>query len=658
VQCRHMAPTALLGVSTLCLCAATADGQLLGRIQWRPSDAIISSKWSIGTETMDRNLTVYDRYSAYLPPLGAKRARLQCGWGRCDHGPGAPYNWGWLDEAVFGLAAMGIKPWLELSYGNSNYPGGGTNGPGAAVPDSTVALEAWAAWVAAVAHRYSNVTDEFELWNEPSLGPSNYLPYATLANVTCRALHQVREKAATPGWAPQIFYGTMSGGYSGAGPEFLDGTLPLLEQQLAGSGLSLQDCIASVTYHAYSVHPEDTHKKSKSGPACGAASQCSGVEALANTLHKYVPEAYVFQGECGAPSTWERGGAMAHPGFNWTEVRQAKWNLRSMMGDAATPLVKYSSVFSAIDVCYDAAPENIGNYGLLAASCRAIEGATCTSGEGNHTRTCLNKTVDHIKPAFTAAQSVMQLWDDDIVAITDAQFEFKCDRQPANPSPAPCPLDAHAQPPQVGMHCDLKNTTHLTMAPAADATECQSMCCADSQCNCFAYSSGGYNAGCWLQNSPAPLQKVANHNISGGKVALPRPAPSPARATEGFAPVGHAFRNRSAALEGQITHVVVWDASPGCDGATCDTVREEDRLTHCSITVTHGLEGGGRFQLTGAPPLNDGGSVQVVLMNGTVHGMAEGQVAFQPGRVEMDVTLYDAPLLIAKRDAILPIVPL
>ena len=58
-----------------------------------------------------------------------------------------------------------------------------------------------------------------------------------------------------------------------------------------------------------------------------------------------------------------------------------------MIGDAATPLVKYSSVFSAMDVCYDAAPENIGNYGLLAASCRAIEGTTCGSGEGMH-RTC------------------------------------------------------------------------------------------------------------------------------------------------------------------------------------------------------------------------------------------------------------------------------
>lgn len=43
---------------------------------------------------------------------------------------------------------------------------------------------------------------------------------------------------------------------------------------------------------------------------------------------------------------------------------QAKWNLRSMIGDAATPLVRYSSVFSAMDVCYDAGPwNNIGKYG-------------------------------------------------------------------------------------------------------------------------------------------------------------------------------------------------------------------------------------------------------------------------------------------------------
>ena len=69
-----------------------------------------------------------------------------------------------MQDAVFGLASMGIKPWLELSYGNGHYVGGGKNGPGAAVPNSSVALQAFADWATAVAERYSNVTDEFELW--------------------------------------------------------------------------------------------------------------------------------------------------------------------------------------------------------------------------------------------------------------------------------------------------------------------------------------------------------------------------------------------------------------------------------------------------------------------------------------------------------------
>ena len=69
-----------------------------------------------------------------------------------------------LQDAVFGLASMGIKPWLELSYGNGHYVGGGKNGPGAAVPNSSVALQAFADWATAVAERYANVTDAFELW--------------------------------------------------------------------------------------------------------------------------------------------------------------------------------------------------------------------------------------------------------------------------------------------------------------------------------------------------------------------------------------------------------------------------------------------------------------------------------------------------------------
>ena len=131
----------------------------------------------------------------------------------------------------------------------------------------------------------------------------------------------------------------------------------------------------------------------------------------------------------------------------------------------------------------------IGNYGLLAASCLPIEGSTCSSLQGaTGTRVCLNKTVDHIKPAFVAAQTVMQLFDDDLEPVTGAAFKFECDRKPSNATPPLCPASAHATPPAAGMHCDLKNTTHLGMQPAEDADRCQEMCCADSRCNCWAFS--------------------------------------------------------------------------------------------------------------------------------------------------------------------------
>lgn len=142
----------------------------------------------------------------------------------------------------------------------------------------------------------------------------------------------------------------------------------------------------------------------------------------------------------------------------------------------------------------------------------------------------------------------MQLFDDDLEPVMGVAFKFECDRKPTNATPPLCPASAHATPPAAGMHCDLKNTTHLGMQPAEDAGRCQEMCCADSRCNCWAFSceccslnfwnfsylshcwlllrtAGGYNAGCWLQNSPAPLQPVADKNVSGGIVAPHGSAP-------------------------------------------------------------------------------------------------------------------------------------
>ena len=36
----------------------------------RSSHMIRASKWSVGTETMDRNLTIYNHYERFLDPLG------------------------------------------------------------------------------------------------------------------------------------------------------------------------------------------------------------------------------------------------------------------------------------------------------------------------------------------------------------------------------------------------------------------------------------------------------------------------------------------------------------------------------------------------------------------------------------------------------------
>ena len=119
---------------------------------------------------------------------------------------------------------------------------GGGNGPGAWIPNTTVALAAFGAWAEALVARYSNVTDEFEVWNEPRLTPSNYQPYARLAATACIAAHKGAASAHARVGPPQLFFGVMSGGYVSSGVAFLNGTLPLLDRMLreGDSGLELK----------------------------------------------------------------------------------------------------------------------------------------------------------------------------------------------------------------------------------------------------------------------------------------------------------------------------------------------------------------------------------------------------------------------------------
>ena len=99
----------LLGIASMIHASeglAPDAARLFGQVQPRHARDIVSSRFSIGAETMDRDYTIYANWREYLGPLGAKRARIQSGWAKCDDGSGN-YRWDWLDEIIPDMVEQG-----------------------------------------------------------------------------------------------------------------------------------------------------------------------------------------------------------------------------------------------------------------------------------------------------------------------------------------------------------------------------------------------------------------------------------------------------------------------------------------------------------------------------------------------------------------------
>ena len=138
----------------------------IGSLQPRTTTEIKSSRITVGCETLNRDLAVWDNYKAYLKPLGVKKIRLQAGWAKCEKTQGV-YDWKWLDDIIDYAVANGLEPWLQPSYGNPIYPGGGGKGLLNSLMTSPEAYAAWDKWVEALAVRYKDRVKEWEIWNEP-----------------------------------------------------------------------------------------------------------------------------------------------------------------------------------------------------------------------------------------------------------------------------------------------------------------------------------------------------------------------------------------------------------------------------------------------------------------------------------------------------------
>ena len=258
----------------------------------------------VGCEALDRGYGDYEAYKAYLEPLGIRYIRLQAGWARCEREEGV-YDFTWLDRIIDDAVSRGLRPWLQLSYGNPLYKGGGNGYSSSELPKSAEALAAWDKWVQAAAERYNGKVDVWEIWNEPDLkiaeGKNTAAELVNLSLRTAEILRQANPRAEIAALALAKADVTLL-------QEFLTGV------KKAGK-LGLFDWIS---YHVYTYVPEQSQTE--------AERMRSAVAAFSNDIR-------LWHGESGAPSRGRLGGALSE--HDWSEVSQSKWVLRSMIGDKA-----------------------------------------------------------------------------------------------------------------------------------------------------------------------------------------------------------------------------------------------------------------------------------------------------------------------------------
>ena len=350
------------------------DLPVLGKVTPRAAKDIASSVWSIGGETLDRDFANYAHYKSYLGPLGAKGIRLQAGWAKCEKAKGV-YDFTWLDPVVDDATAQGVRPWLELSYGNTLYPGGGETGLGGGFPASPEALAAWDRWARALVERYKDRVTQWEVWNEPDLNSKGTATAEAYVDLYIRTATMIRAVQPTGRvWALALAH-----------------TADYADTFVAGmKARDKLDLIDAITFHGYPRNPDDTALVDK-------------LRAIGAKHGRVIP---LRQGETGAPSKHQENFALSKISF--TETTQAKWDLRRLLAHHAKDVPM--NLFTLSDLHYTTASAQGGADGVLRMN---YKGLLATNPD---------QTVAYAKPAYRAAQTVFAVFDDTLVRVADYSF--------------------------------------------------------------------------------------------------------------------------------------------------------------------------------------------------------------------------------------------
>lgn len=294
----------------------------IGGLKTYNSNEITNSFVSVGFECLDRELFKPEKCYDALAKTGVKYARCQTGWARCEKTKGV-YDFEWLDTVVNELLARGVKPWFNVGYGNPVYMQNLPNPTGVGcVPIyyGNEALNAWLAYVKALATHFCGRVTEYEIWNEPDI-PDFWYPkkpsgteYAKFVNLTAEIIKNSNPTAKT--------------GVSVATPycfDFIESTLENVRPEY----------LDFFSFHAYSTIPEFRYPQA--------------VEYIKARLNAHgFNSTELWQGEGGYPSWAYEGHWLVKNGVT-SEHAQAVWQLRRYFLDVFNG-IKRSSFFQMADM--------------------------------------------------------------------------------------------------------------------------------------------------------------------------------------------------------------------------------------------------------------------------------------------------------------------